>query len=230
MPIVGPGEDERTGAPGLECSAYLQTDVPRLSFLAVTHAVEADLRQQQRLVAYDVMQSCDVVAESLPRLEEDVETGEVEERKLEVFGRRIVDIRDERVWVLGLRRRAETLDEALDCAGPMPPHDRRRNLVTDAEAQHGRMTCALGGLGADALDDAACGAPALEKGDVVLPGEPDHDSQPVVGGAGRAASAAETCICGRRRPRCWPWLGSRRLPASRRGIADRRCPVRTCRT
>src|SRR4029434_2917591 len=121
------------------------------------------------------MQSCDVVAEGLPRLEEDVETGDVEERKLEVFGRRIVDIRDERVRVLCLRHRTETLDEGLDCARPMPSDDRRRNLVTHAEAQHGGMTGALGSLGADALDDATGGAPAVEKGDVVLPGEPHHD-------------------------------------------------------
>ena len=44
------------------------------------------------------------------------------------------------------------------------------------------MAGAFGGLGANAVDDSVRGTATLEECDVVLPREPDHDPQRVVGG------------------------------------------------
>ena len=61
-------------------------------------AVEPDLAHQQRPVAGEVLQPREVRLEARSlRLEVDVEADEVEERQLQVLGRRVVDVGDEPV-------------------------------------------------------------------------------------------------------------------------------------
>jgi hypothetical protein len=182
VPFVGPSEDEGTGAAAGKCALDLPGEALRLLFLAVTAAVEANLREQQRPVADHVMQACQVGLEGLPLLEVDVEAGDVGERKLEELRGGIVHVGDQRAGVLALDRFAEASQIVLDPAAAMPADDRGRDLVADGVAEHGGVP----GAGADALAHASLDVPGsaavLEEGHVLLPGETHHDEETLAGG------------------------------------------------
>ena len=65
-----------------------QSSARACAVVAVAAAVEPDLRHEQRPVAGEVLQAGEIGLEPLARLEIDVEADEVEERQLEVLGRR----------------------------------------------------------------------------------------------------------------------------------------------
>ena len=117
VPLVGPGEDEHARAAGGEGGAHLPVERARLGAFGVAQRVEADLGDEQRAVARDVLEPGQVRLELRARLEVDVEADEVEERQLEVLGGRVVDVGDERVRVLVLGRVVEALRGSARSAG-----------------------------------------------------------------------------------------------------------------
>ena len=81
-------------------------------------AVEPELAHQQRPVAGEVLQPRRGTRRSSSRrLEVDVERDEVEERQLQVLGRRVVDVGDEPVGVLVLDGVVQPLEVPLDACG-----------------------------------------------------------------------------------------------------------------
>ena len=68
-------------------------------------AVEPDLGHDERPVLGHVLQAREIGLEPIRLLEEDVEADEIEERQLQVLGRGVVDVRDQRRGVLDLAAR-----------------------------------------------------------------------------------------------------------------------------
>ena len=65
MPLVRPGEDERTGGAELVRRLQLAAQDPRLTLLPVARTVQADLGEDERAVAGEVLQAREVVLERL---------------------------------------------------------------------------------------------------------------------------------------------------------------------
>ena len=124
------------------------------------------------------MQPGDIGLETILLLQVDVEAGKVQEIEIEVLGGGIVDVGDQRLRVLGLSHIVETLDEALDFFPAVPAHDRGRDLVADGVGEDPGMA----GTGPHPLplDDGGCQLPVVEEGDMLLPGQADHDPQAVL--------------------------------------------------
>ena len=174
MPLVGPREHERASAAAAECRAELPVEDCGLTRLAVSPAVEPDLAEQERAVTRQVVQAGQIGAQAVGGLEIDVEAHEIHERELEVFGRRVVDVRDERAGIDLAHFVGESLDEPLDPARTVPANHRSRDLVADGIAEDGRMAGAQGGGHANACGDRPGTAPIVEEGDVLLPGQADQ--------------------------------------------------------
>ncbi len=85
-----------------------------LSAFALANAVGARFREQQRLVAGDVLQAREIRAQLRLAVQIDVEGAEVEEREIEKFGRRKIDVREEVVRRLRLRFFVQIAEEPLD--------------------------------------------------------------------------------------------------------------------
>jgi hypothetical protein len=182
VPLVRPREHERAGASGLEDRSDLPLEGCRLPLLAVPAAVQAHLREQERPIAGLVLQAGEVCVEPVAALQEDVHGTEVEKRELEVLRRRIVDIRDQAFGIRVLRRVVESLDEPLDPLPSVPADDGSGNLVADRVAEHGRVPCARRDAFSYALNDRAGAIPVLQKRDVLLPGDADEHTEPVLSG------------------------------------------------
>src|ERR687897_3758799 len=95
----------------------------RLTDLAVPATVETDLREEQRAVTGQVVESREIRIESRRMLEVDVEADEIDEREIEILRRRIVHVGHERARVLGAHHRGEAAEEALDGGAAMPADD-----------------------------------------------------------------------------------------------------------
>src|SRR5688500_15399123 len=93
--------------------------------------VQPDLRHHQRPVAGDVVQPRDVRLQVRRRLEVKIEAGEVQKRQVEVFRRRVVDVRDQRPPVTGFDGVVQASQETLDATVAVPPHYRGGYLVAD---------------------------------------------------------------------------------------------------
>ena len=174
MPFVGPGEDERTRAARRERGRDLPAERGRLAVFAVSAAVEPDLGHHERTVLRHVLQTSEIGVEPVALLEKDVETHKVEEGQLEIFRRRVVDVGDESLGVLGLGRAVQSLEEGLNAPAAVPTHDRRRDLVSDRVTENRGVADARPHALAHPLLDRACTAGVVEEGDVLLPRHSDH--------------------------------------------------------
>ena len=72
------------------------------------------------------------------------------------------------------------MQEALDVAAPVPADDRRRDLVADRVAEHGRVAGAHAHRLAHATLDVSDEAPVVEERDVLLPRKPDEHVLPLL--------------------------------------------------
>ena len=182
VPLVGPGEDESPGAAGSEGRAHLPVQAVRLFLVAVAAAVQADLGHQQRLLAGQVLQPVEVGLQRLAAFQIDVEADDVDERQLQVLGRREVDVGDQRTRVLGLDRAHQPRQEGLDLLPAVPAHDGRRDLVAHGVTQHGGVPGAGAHTGAHALLDVVGAATVVEECDVLFPRQAHHHAQTVARG------------------------------------------------
>src|SRR5919197_960579 len=85
------------------------------------------------------MESREISLETVTLLEVDVEREEVEERKIEVFRRRIVDVGDQPARIGVLDGFVKALEVALDRSPAEPPGERRLDLVAERVAKDRRM-------------------------------------------------------------------------------------------
>jgi hypothetical protein len=203
MPLVGPREHERARAAGCERVRQLPPEAVRLLGEPVPGAVEADFREEKRPVSREVLQPSEVRGELLGRLQIDVEGAQVEERKLEVLGRGVVDVRDEPVRIHVLRGPVQALDEALDAPPPVPADDRGGDLVAYCIAENRRVARAHLDEAADALHDRPGPRVVVKKRDVLLPRQSDEHTETMLGRAveeprsGRRVCPNGVDACGR---------------------------------
>ena len=181
-PLVGPREHERAGAPPRERRPHLPVEGARLRTLAVAQRVEPQLAHEERPIAGDVLQAGEVCLEPLLGLEVHVEAHDVEERQLEVFGRRVVHIRHDAGWVLILHDAIQSLEVAFDPGPAEPARHRRWDLIAKCVAQQRRVARAGADLGADQRRDVGRAPAVDEVADVLLRAETDHDPQAVAQG------------------------------------------------
>ena len=136
-PLVGPREQTRAGRAALERGCHEPVDGLCLSFLT-RHGggVQTHLADDERTVTGKVPESREVATKVLSLLEEHVERDEVELVGAEVFGRRVVGIGDEAVFVLFPHDVRELLDDLGDRARAHPTHHVGRNLIAQRQAQH----------------------------------------------------------------------------------------------
>ena len=196
-PFVGPGERDGAARAFLERGADVHRRDCRLAVFAFADRVGARLGQQQRLVAGDVLQPRQVRAQLGFAMQIDVERADVEERQVEKFGRREVDVGEERVGSGALRvlvavragiarrergratarRQAESRCRARTSA---PRDDRRARALLRVELSADR-----------ALQPAI-----VEKRDVLRPRQPDHHAQPVPRRLVEQVAPRRACKCG----------------------------------
>jgi hypothetical protein len=150
--------------------------------LAVAQAVEPQLTHDERTITGERVQPCQIGDEPLARLEVDVETEEIEERKFQVFRRRIVDVRHQRRRILALHGVVELVQEARDGARTVPPDDRRRDLVADREGEQRGMIGAPSRVVPQSRDDLARALGVVEEGQVRRPPEARQHAEIVGGG------------------------------------------------
>ena len=181
-PLVGPGERDRAAGAFLEGDADVHRRDLGLVRLAFANAVGARFREQQRLLAGDVLQARQVGAQLVLAVQVDVERADVEEREVEKLGRREVDVGEEAVGRCGLAFFVEAAEEALDAPLAVPAHDARRNLVAEREGEDGGMIAELADLRGDLAPDGALQRAVVEKRDVLRPRQPDHDAQALARG------------------------------------------------
>ncbi len=179
MPLVGPGEHERAGRTGGEGRPHLPVERARLPSQAVPAAVQPDLRHDEGPVADQILKPREVGGQALLGLQIHVEAREVEERELEVLRGGIVHVRHQARGILAANRAAQPLEEPLHPAAPVPPDDRRRDLVPDRVHQDRRVAGTAADRRADPLLDGVAPRGLVQEGHVLLPGKADHDPQPV---------------------------------------------------
>ena len=181
-PLVGPRERDRAACAFLERRADVHRRDSRLPILALADAVGASLGEQQRLVASDVLQPCQVRAQIGFAVQVDVERADVEEREIEKLSGRKVDVRQQRIGRGRLRVFVQAAQEVFDADIAVPPHDAGRNLVAERHHQHRGMAAELAHLRNDVAPDSRCELPVVEKRHVLGPGQAGHDPQAVTRG------------------------------------------------
>src|SRR5437764_1070363 len=129
---------------------------------------------------------------------------------MQVLGRRVVRVGDERGRVLVLRRPVETFDEALDPLAAVPPHDPRGNLVTYYVAEDSWMAGACTNRVPDPEFDRSRPPRFVEEGEVLLPGDADEDPQSM--GSGEMED-----------PRRGHYVGAHRVDSVRRHRSEVGC-------
>jgi hypothetical protein len=179
VPLVRPRKNESARAPGRKARPDLPVENAGLAILPMSKAVDAELGQDERTVARDVLEPPQIRLQAGLRLETDVERDEVQERKLQILGGRVIDVCDERVAVLVLDRAVEPLEVPLDLLASVPPDERGRDLVAKRVAEERRMAGAHAGLLAHPPLDLAGVLSVNEKADVLLGRQADHDPKPV---------------------------------------------------
>ena len=152
----------------------------RLGGFAVTETVQAHLRHDQRPVTGDVVQAGEIGIEAFVRFEIDVEAGKIQERKLQIFGGRIIDVGHEAVGVCGFRSIVKAFEEAFQFAAAMPAHNGSRNLVAYGVAKNRRMAGAGADFRAHHLFDRARALAIIEKSHRAFDRQPGHDPQPML--------------------------------------------------
>ncbi len=149
----------------------------RLTFLALADAVGAGLGEQQRLVSGNVLQPREVRAQLGLAVQIHVEGEDVEEREIEEFRRRKVDVREQAVGRGRLALFVQDAEITFDALPAVPAHDTGWNFVAQREGQDRGMVAQLGHLLDDLVADPPAERAVVEERDVLRPGQPDHHAQ-----------------------------------------------------
>ena len=176
-PVVGPRERDRTAGTPLERDADLRRGEQRLALFALAQAVGAPFGQQQRTVAGHDLQVREVVTKVLAAVQVDVERADVEERKIEVVRRRVVDVGEQRLGRGLLHVVVHVPQKPLDSGRAVPANDTGRDLVADRDEQGRRMAGQPTYLPDDLLAHRAGELAIVEKRDMLRPRNARRDVQ-----------------------------------------------------
>jgi hypothetical protein len=177
-PFVGPRKRKHAAEPLFERGADVHRRDIGLPLFAFADAVGAGFRQQQRLVAGDMLQPREVGAQLRLAMQVDVERTDIEERKVEEFGGREVHVGEQRLRHRRLRVFVELVEKPFDSDPSVPAHDARRNLVAERDRQQRRMAPQLADAADELAADLALERAIVEKRHVLRPGDADHHAQP----------------------------------------------------
>src|SRR5262249_37490848 len=109
-----------------------------------------------------------------------VERADVEEREVQEFGRREVDVSEQGAGRDSFRIFVKLAKEIFDAHPPVPANDTWRDLVANRHRKDGRMVGELADAGGDLPPNLPPQTAVIQKGNVLGPGQPDHDAQAVV--------------------------------------------------
>jgi hypothetical protein len=146
----------------------------------MTKRVHAEFSQHERRVSHDVLQPQQVAVKGLQIVEVDVERGKVEKREIEVFGGREVGVGHEAGGVGLLHFGGKRAQECAHTVSAMPANNVGRNLVTDRIAQNAREALAHFSGPANGLSRLGSRPAAVEKAEVLRPGDVDEQSYPAI--------------------------------------------------
>src|SRR5207244_4058341 len=180
VPFIRPCEDDDTDAAAAESPRDLRLEHCGLSLFSPAKAVEPNLREQDGTVVAQAVQPREIVLEGIPRLEVDVEAKENQERQPQVFGRRVVHIRDQGIRILLLDNPVQAFDESFDATASVPSDDRRGDLISDNVTEHRGMARARSNPGPDPSLDLFDPARLVEESHMLAPVESDHDPELVL--------------------------------------------------
>src|SRR5437870_1163172 len=93
------------------------------------------------------MKSCQVGVKAILRFKVNVESHKVQEREMKVFGRGIIHVSDEGVWVFGLHRPVQALEVPFNSSAAQPPNNRCCDFIPERIAQESWMASARTSLG-----------------------------------------------------------------------------------
>src|SRR5262249_62035667 len=93
--------------------------------------VAAKHRHYLRPEPREVIKPIHVSIKAVLLLKVDIERDKIQKRQFEIFGRRIVHIRNQRCWVFTPRRAVETFQVSLDATAAMPTYYSCGYLVAD---------------------------------------------------------------------------------------------------
>ena len=177
MPLIGPGENECTGATHRERRSDLPVERACLGRLAVPSAVQPDFRHDQGSITRQVLQTAKISFKARLRLEEHVEAYQVKKGQIQILCGGIVCVGKHGLGIFVLGHAEQVFNEPFDPVGPVPPHDVPRDLVGERVAQNRRMAGAGTSAGAHLLLDVLDSFQIVEEGKVTLSLQSHHDAQ-----------------------------------------------------
>ena len=180
VPVVGPGEDVGPGQAHQLGLAQVAREQSGLLRLAMPERVQAELAQDQRAVADQVLQPEHVVAERRMVVQIDVEGHEIEEGEIEILRGGVAGVGDQAVGVGLLDHVPQLREESLDAPRAVPADDIGRDLVADVIGQDAGMISTGFGRAADAPARIGLGPATLEEADVRGPGDVHEDGHPAL--------------------------------------------------
>ena len=102
VPFVGPSINECPRASCGEGLSYLPVQGSSLRLVSIPVAVESDFRYQQRTIAGEILEPREIGLIFVLRLEENVETNQIEKGQIQIFRRWIVCVGNENFRILFL--------------------------------------------------------------------------------------------------------------------------------
>ncbi len=166
-PFVGPGERDRARCAFFERGTDVHRGERSLSLGAFANAVHARFGEEERLVSRDVLQAHEVRAQLRLTVQVHVERADIEKRKVQEFGRRIVDVSEQAPGRRVLRRAVEASQEAFDAQASVPADDGWWNLVSQREHQDGGVITKRAHLRDDLRLDALAKRAIVQECDVL---------------------------------------------------------------
>jgi hypothetical protein len=175
MPFIRPRKHERAGRSARERRSNLPVQHACLLVAPVAHAVEPHLAEQQRPLIGDDLQPRQIGVESILGLQIDVETHQIQKRQAQIFGGRIVDVRDQALGIFFFYGAIQFAQIAFDARRADPAHQLGWNLVAERVAEQRRVTRAAAHLRPDLFSDIRRVFGIDKVSGVLLGRKPDHD-------------------------------------------------------
>ena len=166
-PFVRPAERDGTAGALLKRRADVHGGDFGLAVFAFANRVGARFRQEQRLLARDMLQAREIGAQLGFTMQVDVDGVQVEERKIQKLGGREVHVGEELVGRCPFGVLIELAQKTLDPKAAVPAHDAWRNLVTEGDQGDRGMAAELTHSVQGLASDGSLERSIVEKGDML---------------------------------------------------------------
>ncbi len=177
-PRVGDGAARAFG----ECRADVHRGDLGLPVFALANRIGAGFRQQQRLVAGDVLQPREIRAQLGFAMQIDVERAHVEDRQVEKLCGRKVHVGEQRLGRCGLCVFVEVAKKSFDTDVAVPAHHTRRNFVAERHHQQRGMAAERSRVCGDLAPNRLRQRAIVEECDVLRPRQARDDAESVARG------------------------------------------------